>query len=288
MDNISFTKMSGAGNDFIVIDKSRNPELVLTNNVIKRLCGRRNGVGADGIMIITDAEGYDFQMDYYNSDGSTGSLCANGARCALKFAKSSGRIKNKKASFLSNNTAFTGELLSNGLVRFDLKPPAITEKKIVVQAEGLNISANFADTGSPHIVIDIEELGKIYPDNNDLNSGLSNFPVVKFGREIRNSSEFAPGGTNVNFIKHKNGVIHIRTYERGVEDETLACGTGAVASAIFGARKYNLHPPVKLVTRGNDELFVGFSVDGSVYKNVSLTGPAVEVFSGEINLNIFS
>ncbi len=274
MKNISFVKMSGAGNDFIIIDKAQNPEIALTNNVISRLCNRRNGIGADGIIIISGHKEFDFSMDYFNADGSTGTLCGNGARCAIKFAHDAGKTKSNFVSFISNEIEYTGELLNNGLVKFNLKPPVNIEENISLEIAGSGISASFLHTGSPHVVIVVDDIDDV--------------PVIKIGREIRYSKSFAPEGTNVNFIETTGKKIFIRTYERGVEDETYACGTGAVASAIIGNIKFGVESPVSLHTKGGDELIVDFIVDGSDYKNVSLTGPVKEVFNGEISINLNS
>jgi diaminopimelate epimerase len=280
MEEISFTKMSGAGNDFIIIDKAQNPEFVLNNSVISRLCHRRNGIGADGIITINDPDGYDFGMEYYNADGSTGTLCGNGARCAIKYAQSSNRANGDSVRFLSNESEYSGELLQDGQIKFNLKPPTQIDLNRTVYFEERKISASFIHTGSPHIVIEISEL----PDN-EMRMNLDSVDVISTGRKIRNESEFAPGGTNVNFIKLIDNHIHIRTYERGVEDETLACGTGSVAAAIIGCKKFDLMPPVSLITKGGDELIVNFDKKESEFTNVSLTGPVEEIYKGKIFIN---
>jgi len=284
MEKISFIKMSGAGNDFVVIDKNSNPFLILNEKVIQKLCDRRNGIGADGVITISNSVDYDFEMEYFNADGSTGSLCGNGARCAIKFAESSNRIKNEKTYFLSNTVSYTGEVLDENLMKFDFNPPAKLKFNFKVKAGNQLINACFADTGSPHVVIKIEDVLK---NPNDLNSNYSEidkFPVFELGREIRYLKEFSPGGTNVNFIKIVDSKIYIRTYERGVEDETLACGTGATAAAIIAHAIDKLEAPITLITRGFDELTVDFNVENQKIKNLSLIGPAKIIFSGEIEI----
>jgi len=282
MEKISFIKMSGAGNDFIVIDKNMNPVFSLDTKVIQKICDRRNGIGADGVITISNSKTYDFEMEYFNADGSTGSLCGNGARCAIKFADSSSRVKNSRTNFLSNSVAYTGEVLNEDKVRFDFNSPAKLKYNFKVKAGGQLINASYADTGSPHVVIKVDEVLK---NPHDLKSGYQNideFPVYNFGREIRNLNEFSPGGTNVNFIKIIDKKIHIRTYERGVEDETLACGTGSTAAAIISYVNDKLEAPISLITRGGDELIVDFKVENQKIKNLSLTGPAKMIFSGEV------
>jgi diaminopimelate epimerase len=287
MEKISFVKMSGAGNDFILIDKDNNPAFPLTKNFVVKLCNRRNGVGADGLITISNSKYFDFVMEYFNADGSTGSLCGNGARCAIKFASLSNRIFANTTKFLSNNVPYSGEVLSENHIKFYFNQPSKLKlnSKIVVHKQEINSS--FIDTGSPHVVIKIEDVHLIQNEMNSSYSDINDFPVFQLGREIRYLPDFAPGGTNVNFIQIKEGKIFIRTYERGVEDETLACGTGSTASALIAFYTENLHPPIKLITRGGDELTVDFNFAGDSINNLSLTGPAKITFTGEISLNQF-
>jgi diaminopimelate epimerase len=285
MKKISFFKMSGAGNDFILVDKNINPGFVPDQNIVQKICNRRYGIGADGVITVSDSNSYDFDMEYFNADGSTGSLCGNGARCAIKFADISGRIKNESAVFMSNGAAYSGRVLSENEIRFFFNTPQRLKYNFKIKAFNQLINANFIDTGSPHVVIKIEDVlqnpgvvGLFYED-------LGGFPVFELGREIRYHKDFAPEGTNVNFIRLIKGKIHIRTYERGVEDETLACGTGSTAAAIISCTLFNLKPPVTLITRGGDELIVDFQVEDQEIKDLSLTGPAVVTFTGEFTLN---
>lgn len=271
MKNISFTKMSGAGNDFILIDADDDPEFSLTKKAVPKLCDRHNGIGADGVILISSSEQYDFVMNYYNADGSTGSLCGNGARCAIKFALNTKRIKDKSARFLSNNSEYSGEILEDGMIRFNLNPPYDLRKNIQLKAAGKEMKAHFINTGSPQVVIRVADIDKI--------------PVETIGKEIRYLAEFAPGGTNVNFVKIENEEIHIRTYERGVESETLACGTGSVAAAIICHQTDGIKMPVTILTRSKDKLFVNFDFRNDEFSNVSLTGPVSEVYKGQFQIN---
>lgn len=277
MKVLTFTKMSGAGNDFVFIDKKQNVLPEIKTDFVKKICDRRNGIGADGLIIIEDSSNYDFVMNYFNADGSTGSLCANGARCAILFASESGRLKDSKAKFLSNEVEYKGEVNSNFDVKFYLNPPKNIKYNFKIKAGGKLINAHFADTGSPHVVIDINE-------SEGFMTSLKEVPVGKLGREIRNLSEFKPDGTNVNFISVKDGVVHIRTYERGVEAETLACGTGSVAAALICYVNYKLSVPVKIFPKSNEKLFVNFDVENSKVRNLSLTGPAKVIFTGEMKI----
>ena len=272
--------MSGTGNDFIFIDEADNPGLKLESEVVRKLCDRKNGIGADGVIEIHKSAKYDFGMKYYNADGSTGSLCANGARCAIFYAFKTDRLINSTAKFLSNNVEYSGEILSNGDVKFNLNSPKKIKYNFKLKAADQLINSHFADTGSPHVVINIAEK----ENNFDFLSSLENLPVESLGREIRYLPEFAPGGTNVNFIKINDDAISIRSYERGVEAETLSCGTGSVAAAIIGYVTDGLRPPIKIITKGNEKLFVNFDVENQKVKNISLTGSASIVFTGKIEI----
>ena len=277
MEVLTFTKMSGAGNDFVVIDRKRNHTLFINEKFVQRICDRRNGIGADGLITIEDSSDYNFIMNYYNADGSTGSLCANGARCAILFASESGRLKDDKAEFVSNDVFYKGAIISNSEIKFYLNPPKKIKYNFKIKAGGKLINAHFADTGSPHVIIDIRE-------SEGFLRSLDEIPVESLGKEIRYLSEFGPGGTNVNFINVKDGAIYIRTYERGVESETLACGTGSVAAALIGFATKKLSTPIEIIPKSNENLFVNFDVENSKVRNLSLTGPAKVLFTGEMKI----
>jgi diaminopimelate epimerase len=279
--------MSGAGNDFIVVDKNQNPGLILTSENIKNLCNRRNGIGADGLITIEDLPDYSYKMVYYNSDGSTGSLCANGARCSIWFAEITSRLIDGSAKFISNEAEYCGEVLEDELIKFYLNPPKQIKYNFKIKAGGQMITSNFADTGSPHIVIKISDVLKDAVNPKSSFKNIMDFPVFNLGKEIRYCSDFKPGGTNVNFIDLVDNVIHIRTYERGVEDETLACGTGSVAAALICYVTDNLKPPISLKTYGGDYLTVNFEVENQKVKNLSLIGPAKIIFEGSTDEKFF-
>lgn len=287
MQKIFFKKMSGAGNDFIFFDMNQNTGLNLTPEKIRNLCNRRNGIGADGVITIEDLADYSYKMVYFNADGSTGSLCANGARCSIWFAEKTSRLKNRFAKFISNDAEFSGEVLEDELIRFNLNSPKKIKYNFKVKAFGQMITSNFADTGSPHVVIKISDVLKDTLNPKSSFKDIMDFPVFNLGREIRYCNDFKPGGTNVNFIDVIDNVIHIRTYERGVEDETLACGTGSVAAALICYSTDNLKPPIKLKTFGGDYLTVNFEVENQKVKNLSLTGPAKIIFEGSIDKKFF-
>ncbi len=282
MEKISFTKISGAGNDFVVFDATLFSQLKIDKTRISKICDRHFGIGADGVITITKSEKFDFVMNYFNADGSTGSLCGNGARCAILYAKKYGMLKSNNAKFVSNEIEYSGNFISEKEIKFNLSDPEKTKLNFKVKAGNQLINANYIDTGSPHIVIYIDEI-LVNPNNPKLfYSNVDDVPVSVFGKEIRNLPEFSPCGVNVNFIQTENDYLKIRTYERGVEEETLACGTGSVASALISSAVKNFSSPVTLITRGNDKLFVDFKTEKNNFSKVSLTGPAKEIFVGEI------
>lgn len=279
--------MSGAGNDFVVIDTNKNKSVSFNKKQISNICDRRSGIGADGLILISNSKDSDFLMEYFNSDGSLGSLCGNGARCAIQYASDSKRLKDGKAIFHVNKEKFNGEVVKNGFVRFELKSPSRVKLNFKIKASSQLIKSHFADTGSPHIVIEIEDVLALPKDLSSRYRNIENFPVFDIGKEIRYSKDFAPEGTNVNFIQIKEEEIKIRTYERGVENETLACGTGSVAAAIIANTYKNIAPPVKLKTLGGDVLIVDFQRLGDRIDKLSLAGPAKSIFSGEFDLKDF-
>lgn len=287
MEKIFFSKMSGAGNDFIFIDQNLNPDFKLSPDKIKKLCDRRNGIGADGVIEIYDHAQFNFAMNYFNADGSTGSLCGNGARCAIWFANKTKRLKDKKVKFISGEKEYTGLVVNDELIRFNLDSPSQIKFNFRIKAFGQLIKANYADTGSPHVVINIEDIQKNPSVPNVFFDNILEVPVYQIGKEIRYHHDFAPSGTNVNFVKVVNNEILIRTYERGVENETLACGTGSVAAAIICSVTDKLNPPITLKTFGGDKLSVNFEVENQRVKNPSLTGPAKIIFEGSVNKNLF-
>jgi len=283
MQKISFAKMSGAGNDFILIDKDSNHDFVLSDGLIQKLCKRHNGIGADGIITISGSKNYDFVMEYFNADGSTGSLCGNGARCAIKFAASRFGLS-KNVSFLSNGVQYSGEIIGEK-IRFYFNEPKSLKTDFKVKAANQLITADYIDTGSPHVVIRIQEISKDSSNPGYRYDDINEVPVYSIGREIRYLSDFAPAGTNVNFISYVNGKLKIRTYERGVENETLSCGTGSAASALISYFRDELKPPVTIMTTGGDELIIDFKFEDKKIKELSLTGPVKITFTGEFLLN---
>ncbi len=255
---IPFQKYEATGNDFVIID-NRNNDYFFSINQVKTICDRKFGIGADGLMLIEKDPHQDFNLVYYNSDGSP-SLCGNGSRAAVKMAYTLGII--------SDHTSFNAY---DGLHEADLLPNQIVQLKMNNVKEVKKIGDDlFINTGSPHLI--------------RLVSDTKNFPVVEEGRKIRYSESFKPSGTNANFIQLlPNNTIYVRTYERGVEDETLSCGTGVTAAALASSF-HGYHSPVSIQTLGGT-LSVEFksSQDGS-FTDVYLIGPAKKVFEGILEL----
>jgi diaminopimelate epimerase len=263
VSKIHFHKYQATGNDFVLID-NRSGAYSFTNEQIARICDRRFGVGADGLMLIEKHPALDFNLVYYNSDGSQ-SLCGNGSRAAVVMAAALGLLR-KNTTFQAYDGPHQAELIRPGYVR--LKMNDVTEVK-------KNGDEYFIHTGSPHHLRIVKN--------------LEQYPVVEEGRKIRYSNGYAPAGVNANFIELLSGnAIAVRTYERGVENETFSCGTGVTAAAL-AAWLHGYHSPVKVLVRGG-ELSVEFTPSHTAiglpvtFHNVFLIGPAKMVFEGEMEL----
>lgn len=284
MKTFNFYKLTGAGNDFILFDLKDNPNLDITPVFASNICSRHFGIGADGIILVDDSDRNDFKISFYNADGSGGVLCGNGARCSIKYASFSKRITGKKTKFDFNGLVYSGEILAEDIIRFEMKDPGEIKKEVNIFAAGHLIKAVYIDTGAPHLVININDVFKNIKNKDSFYTDINEFPTVEIGREIRHSRAFAPEGVNANFISVEGQTVQIRTYEKGVEDETLACGTGSAAVAVVAAMNYKVATPVNLITAGGETLTVNFSIDGDKISNLTLTGPAKIVFKGEITI----
>jgi diaminopimelate epimerase len=270
MDSLPFVKMTGAGNDFVVID-NRDLRNSLTTEQIGWLCDRHFGIGADGLLAIepADSPDADYRMRYYNADGGEAEMCGNGARCFARFVHPLRRVHAERVRFLTPAGLITGEYV-NDEVRIGLTAPTGIATHQRADFGWGEIDYHFMNTGVPHVVVHV--------------SDVEETEVVAQGRAIRRSSIF-PRGTNVNFVKvTPSNELIVRTYERGVEAETLACGTGVVASALLTSRVRHVALPLCVKVRAGDVLTVDAQVDGEGYRQATLTGPAIEVFSGEIKL----
>jgi diaminopimelate epimerase len=266
---LRFSKMNGAGNDFVMID-NRLGDLKLAPDQIAKICDRHRGVGADGVLVLERAaNGADFRMRYYNADGGEAEMCGNGARCFARYASHVAGPK-EELSF-ETPAGVIGAKLQGELVRLQMSDPKDLRLGIRIPWPEGEIAAHFINTGVPHVVVSVNE--------------LETMDVRGLGSAIRRHELFAPKGANANFMQERGErQIAIRTYERGVEDETLACGTGVVASALVFAALKNVGGPIGVLVRGGNELQVGFDKAGDQFRNVTLTGPADFVFEGTIDV----
>jgi diaminopimelate epimerase len=268
MDHISFFKMSGSGNDFILIDnRTRVVEENGLSDMIKRVCRRKMSIGADGFILVENSDQVDFKWRFYNSDGSRAEMCGNGARCAARFAFLKG-IAGKEMAFGTDAGIVSASITDQG-VKIKMPDPKEIKTDYLIELERGSLSVNSVNTGVPHVVLLVDKL-----DGAD---------VLNQGREIRYCKSFFPAGTNVNFISVLNdGSIAIRTYERGVEDETLACGTGAVAGAVILAYKAKINSPVSVLTKSGVFLNIYFKKNNGEFSDVYLEGDARVIYSGKM------
>lgn len=260
MLHLKFSKYQGAGNDFIIID-NRNRAIELSTKQIEFLCHRRFGIGADGLMLIENADdNNDFRMVYYNADGHISTMCGNGGRCIILAAHDLGIITDH-TQFIAIDGEHTGEIIREAVVRLGM-----IDVDTIDSYQGYQV----LNTGSPHIVIPVENIDEI--------------DVYQEGKRMRQDPHFGEKGINVNFIKFEKDHIRIRTYERGVEDETWACGTGVTAAAISSVEKKPGVYSIPLKAQGGD-LLVDFRITEDLkIRDIYLTGGAVKVYDGEIQL----
>jgi len=265
--NIPFWKMHGAANDFILVD-DREASFPLNDTAwLAGIAARRTGVGCEGVILIQPSDKADFRMRFFNPDGSEVEMCGNGARCVARLAHEIG-IAPRNMTIDTLAGILRAEALGNS-VKLRLTPPSDWRVGRSLECEDTKIEYSFVNTGVPHVVVPVEDLDAC--------------DVMALGRLIRRHKDFAPAGTNVNFIK-KTGPqsIRVRTYERGVEAETLACGTGIVASALISAKLGQVTPPVSVSVAGGD-LSVDFQLTDSGAEEVTLLGPALHVFQGVLD-----
>jgi diaminopimelate epimerase len=262
--------MNGAGNDFIVID-NRDLSIQLDEEQIAALCDRHRGIGADGLLAVEPAEkGADYKFRYYNADGGEAEMCGNGARCFGRFTANLTDEVKAVVTFETIAGTLSAHLVEEN-VRIAMSNPHDLRLNMDLNIDGLDGTIHFINTGVPHVVVFVND--------------LKNIDVLKYGTLLRFHEAFAPAGTNVNFAKVLSSQhIAIRTYERGVEDETLACGTGMTACALIHHLLTGAASPVKVDVAGGDTLEIGFVADGQQFTNVTLSGPADFVFEGAIEI----
>ena len=269
MEPIEFWKMSGSGNDFILID-NRDGQVKDEDMgpLVESACRRRESVGADGAIFVVESDRYDFGWRFFNADGGEVEMCGNGGRCVSRFAYLKG-IAKPKMTFATLAGPVSAEV--NGRVVKVLMPrPGKPSMDLGVDYQPGWRSCDFINTGVPHVVIGIEE--------------LSIHPVKEQGRSIRYHSLFSPEGTNANFMRRVGpSELEIRTYERGVEDETLACGTGAIACALVASIREKVSPPVRVKTRGGEELTIHFKRENGSFEEVCLEGNTSIIYQAHLH-----
>lgn len=258
---ITFYKYQGTGNDFVILD-NRDGQIALSTEQVKHLCDRRFGIGADGLMLLNTKQGYDFEMTYYNADGRESSMCGNGGRCLARFAYDRG-IHKEKFFFIAADGEHEATLGEHDWVNLKMK-----DVNGIEDYHGDSL----LDTGSPHYVKAV--------------SDVQHIDVFTEGRDIRYSRDFEAAGINVNFVENDEKQIIVRTYERGVEEETYSCGTGVTAAALVFAHNEKGFNRIEVQTRGG-HLAVEFDKTGDeTFENIWLCGPAIFVFKGEASLHI--
>ncbi|MDE0315145.1 MAG: diaminopimelate epimerase [Candidatus Poribacteria bacterium] len=270
MNKIPFMKLSGAGNDFVIINNlnrvvdSTDSEFM---NFVMKLCQRRMSVGADGVLLVEPTDDVDFRMRYFNADGGEVETCGNGARCISKFAYLNG-IVSEQMRFLTNAGVYEAEVVGKN-VKVRMSNPTDIRINVPLRLEDGLHNVGFANSGVPHVVFFVDDLEAT--------------DVFDLGQQTRYHNDFKPAGTNANFIRiHSQELIEIRTYERGVENETLACGTGSIASAIVSATLGKVKSPVSVKTASGVVLKIHFDLENDEAKNVYLEGDARVIFAGEL------
>jgi diaminopimelate epimerase len=268
---LQFVKMNGAGNDFVMLD-NRDLSLSLTGDQIAHLCDRHRGVGADGLLLVEPAtDGGDFKMRYYNADGGEAEMCGNGARCFGRFVN---HLHGDTLEFIRFETlaGMISAEFENGQVRINMSAPFDLKLNQTLPVAGESLTVHSLNTGVPHAVVFFDDVDSVN--------------VRKLGAGLRYHEAFAPKGTNANFVQTlAPNSIRIRTYERGVEDETLACGTGMVACALIHHELTGAPSPIQVTVQGGDTLAVGFEETAPhQYSNVTLFGPADFAFTGTVTI----
>lgn len=268
---LHFWKMNGAGNDFVVID-NRGGNLPLSGPQIARLCDRHRGVGADGLLAVETAQhGADYRFRYYNADGGEAEMCGNGARCFGRFTAHLGEKIVDVVTFETIAGTLSAEMIGE-VVKIKMSEPSDLKFDLPIDLGELDAAVHFINTGVPHAVVFVNDVAAL--------------DVKSLGCEIRSHEYFSPQGTNVNFVQVLSpGHLRLRTYERGVEDETLACGTGMCAVALLHHLIDRVESPVKVDVAGGDTLEIGFQpLAKQGFREVTLSGPADFVFEGDIEI----
>ena len=271
--DIDFVKMTGAGNDFVLINNQTLGLQLDWQAVARSLCHRRYGIGADGLLVLEKSRKADFLMRYYNADGTDGGMCGNGGRCSALYAMQ--QINVSRITFEALGFIYSASAAENSVVKLSMKDPSAIQTNMSVPLQDSFLILHFIDSGAPHAVIFMDELAEKYCN------AIARDGIWQLGKTIRHHPKFSPQGTNVDFVSlGEHGEVSIRTYERGVENETLACGTGCVATAVIMSLLRDIGPPLRVRTLSGECLAVSFSKKGEKISEVILEGPAVTVFTG--------
>jgi diaminopimelate epimerase len=279
---IPFAKMTGAGNDFVLIDNRAASQKRDWSTLAPALCDRRYGIGADGLLVLqASADGPDFGMEYYNADGSYGGMCGNGGRCAAWYvADATGQAE---VSFVAVDHLYRAKRIGENMIRLRMKDISSVRMGEAISGGGRAFTAHYVDSGTAHVVLWYDDLPA------SLKTGFDSMDIEEMGKLIRYHEKYAPVGANVNIVRALDAsTIAMRTYEKGVEGETLACGTGSVASAVVAHLAKNFPQDIRVITRSNEELRVSFESRNGTFVNVFLSGPAKIVFRGSVNLSDLS
>lgn len=265
---VPFSKYSGCGNDFILIDNRKLFFPYQKEGLISQLCSRKKGIGADGLILLENSHRADYKMRIFNADGSEAEMCGNGVRCLMKFIH---EFAIPKSSFQIETMLDQVHLEENGgNVSVRMPKPKNLQTNIPLTARNLSLTIHSVNSGVPHAVLFVDH--------------LESDQWLDLAPEIRHHQFFAPQGTNVNFAKIEKDSIFLRTYERGVEGETLACGTGATATALVAATLFSLPSPIRIKVKSEEFLEVAFKREQDQFHEIKLTGPATPIFSGQFSL----
>jgi diaminopimelate epimerase len=266
-----FWKMHGAGNDFILFDDRAGLIPLTHQEWMASIAARRTGIGCEGIILLQTASDADFRMRFFNPDGRSAEMCGNGARCAARLAVELGIAAVSMA--IATDAGVVHATVNGDTVELSLPDPVAIDPYCDLEVDGHPVSCGSANTGVPHVMLEVQDLDEA--------------PVATLGATIRHHAHFAPAGTNVNFVERVDAShLHIRTYERGVEAETGACGTGAAAAAVIMTLRDRATPPITVTTVTGAQLRIGLKRQDSSVTDLSLTGPAVHVYKSSIELPV--
>ena len=275
MKKVRFTKMHGAGNDFVLID-DRDETFPERGSLIAAMAVDHTGIGCEGVILVRKSEKADFRMTFYNPDGTEAELCGNGSRCVAAFAKRIGAVKSNCMTFETGAGLVDAEIVDEGLVRVWMPEPKGRRydcSAVCGEDEGMSVTGDYLVVGVPHFIVPVSNVTKV--------------DVEKAGRALRLSPEFAPNGTNVDFVQYiPPSKAIIRTYERGVEAESGACGTGAVATAVAGVEAHGMSLPMHVRSSQGYDLVIDGDYRQSQGTGFTLTGPVRVVFEGELDLDL--